>query len=66
MSALNLEFTDGELADLRAAAEREGRSLKALAHDAVVAVVSSRKHLVEQASARVAFISAELNERLAR
>jgi prephenate dehydrogenase len=66
MSALNLQFSDEEMADLRAAAEREEKSLKAVAHDAVVAVVSSRKHLVEQASARVARISEELNERLAR
>jgi hypothetical protein len=66
MPALNLQFTDEEMADLRAAAEREDKSLKSLAHDAVVNAVSSRKHLVEQASARVAAISAELNDRLAR
>jgi prephenate dehydrogenase len=66
MPALNLQFTDEEMADLRTTAEREGRSLKTVAHDAVMSVVSSRKHLVEQASARVAAISAELNERLAR
>ncbi len=66
MPALNLQFTDEEMADLRAAAEREGTSLKALVHDVVVTAVSSRKHLVEQAAARVAAISSELNERLAR
>lgn len=66
MPALNLEFSDDEMGDLRAAAEREGRSLKAVAHDAVVSSVSSRKHLVREAAARVARISAELNERLAR
>ncbi len=66
MPALNLEFTDDEMADLRAAAEREGRSLKSLAHDAVVRSVSSRKHRVEEAAARIARISADLNERLAR
>lgn len=64
--ALNLEFSDDEMADLRATAAREGRSLKAVAHDAVTAAVSSRKHLVAEAAARVARISAELNERLAR
>lgn len=66
MPALNVEFTEDEMADLRAAAEREGRSLRAVAHDAVVGTVSSRKHLVEESAARVARISAGLNERLAR
>lgn len=66
MAALNLQFTDEEMVDLRAAAEREGKSLKAVAHDAVVSAVSSRKHLVKQAAARVAAISEELNERLAK
>lgn len=66
MPALNLQFSDDEMAELRAAAEREGTSLKALAHDAVVSAVSSRKHLVAEASRRVARISEELNERLAR
>lgn len=66
MAALNLQFTDEEMADLRAAAEREGKSLKAVAHDAVVSAVTSRKHLVKQAAARVAAISEELNDRLAK
>ncbi len=66
MPALNLQFSDQEMDDLRRTAEREGRSLKAVAHDAVISAVSSRKHLIEQASARVAAVSAELNERLAR
>lgn len=65
MTALSVSFTDDEMVELRAAAEREGRSLKAVAHDAVVSVVASRKHRVAEASARVASISAELNERLA-
>lgn len=65
MPALNLQFTEDEMNDLREAAEREGRSLKALAHDLVVQAVSSRKHLVEGAATRVARISAGLNERLA-
>lgn len=66
MPALNLQFSDEEMDALRAAAEREGTSLKNLAHDAVVTAVSSRKHLVEQAAGRVAAISAELNEHLAK
>jgi hypothetical protein len=65
MPALNLQFSDEEMADLRLAAEREGRSLKTLAHDAVMSVVSSRKHL-EEAAARIATVSSELNVRLAK
>ncbi|WP_020495219.1 hypothetical protein [Sciscionella marina] len=65
MTALNVQFTEEEMADLRAAAEREGKSLKTVAHDAVVSAVSSRKYRVAEAAARVAGISAELNERLA-
>ena len=57
MPALNLQFTEEELNDLREAAGREGRSLKSLAHDLVVQGVSSRKHLVDDAAARVARIS---------
>ena len=58
--------TDEEIADMRAAAEREHKSLKAVAHDAVVSAVSPRKCLVEQAATRVAAVSTELNERLAQ
>ncbi|MBA8825855.1 hypothetical protein FHX42_003221 [Saccharopolyspora lacisalsi] len=65
MPALNLEFSEEEMADLRNAAEREGQSLKSLAHDAVMQTVSSRKYLVEDAASRVARISAGLNKRLA-
>lgn len=65
MPALNLEFSDEEMTDLRSAAEREGQSLKSLAHDVVVQAVSSRKYLIEDAANRVARISAGLNERLA-
>ncbi|RZQ60790.1 hypothetical protein [Amycolatopsis suaedae] len=64
MPALNPQFSEEEMESIRVAAE--GRSLKAFAHDAVVSAVSSREHLVEQAAARVAGISVELNERLAR
>lgn len=65
LPALNLEFSDEEMADLRSAAERAGQSLKSLAHDAVVQAVSARKYLVEDAAARIARTSAGLNERLA-
>lgn len=66
MPALNLSFTDEEMEDLRAAAEREGTSLKALAHAAVMDRVSSRKAQVADAAARVASVSAELLDRLAK
>jgi beta-galactosidase GanA len=62
---LNIQFTDDEMESLRHSAEREGRSLRAIAHDAVVSAVSARKNLVGQAVQRSARISAELNERLA-
>lgn len=66
MAALNLQFTEDEMDELRAAAEREHKSLKALAHDAVVSAASTRKYRVDESAARVAAISAELNERLAK
>lgn len=66
MPALNLSFSEEEMNELRAAAEREGSSLKALAHDAVMARVSSRKRQVDEAAARVAGVSADLLDRLAK
>lgn len=66
MPALNLSFSDEEMDELRAAAEREGTSLKALAHAAVMDRVSSRKRQVEEAAARTATVSAELLDRLAK
>ncbi len=64
MPALNVTLTDEELDRLRAAAEREGTSLKRYAHDAVVA--ASQTNGIADVAARVAEKSRELNERLAR
>lgn len=64
MPGLSLTFTDEELDRLRAAAAREGVSLKSYAHDAVVAVASTNR--IADVAASVAARSKELNERLAR
>lgn len=65
MPALNIEFSDEEMAELRAAAEREDSSLKALAHAAVMDRISSRKQQVGEAAERIAGVSSELLDRLA-
>ncbi|MDA8369558.1 MAG: hypothetical protein M0026_06775 [Nocardiopsaceae bacterium] len=64
MPALNITFTEDEMAQLRAAAEAEGASLKALAHDAVLTEIQRRR--VMEAAVRVSRISAGLNRRLAQ
>lgn len=66
MPALNLTFSEDEMEELRAAAAREGSSLKALAHEAVMARVSSRKQRVADVATRVARVSDELLDRLAK
>ncbi|AVV47237.1 hypothetical protein PYK79_32355 [Streptomyces sp. ID05-04B] len=63
MPALNVTFTDDEMATLRDQAAKEDVSMKTLAHDAVLAEVHRRK--VTAAAIRTARISAGLNERLA-
>ncbi|MDP9641337.1 hypothetical protein J2S53_001282 [Actinopolyspora lacussalsi] len=63
MPALNVEFTEEEMAQLRDAAGREDKSLRSMAHDAIVSELRRRK--VTAAATRVAGISAGLNERLA-
>ncbi|MFF7563819.1 hypothetical protein ACFZB4_28065 [Streptomyces pseudovenezuelae] len=63
MPALNVTFTDDEMATLRDQATKEDVSMKALAHDAVLAEVHRRK--VTAAAIRTARISAGLNKRLA-
>jgi hypothetical protein len=64
MTALNVQFTDQEMDQIREVARKEGTSVKKLAHDAVVADLRRRR--VAAAAMRTARISAELNERLAR
>lgn len=66
MPALNITFTDDEMDALRAAAEREGLSLKALAHDAIMQRSSRHKPKVAAIAARIAEDHRELLDRLAR
>jgi len=61
---LSILFTDEELERIREAAAREGLSLKAYAHNVVVAVASTDR--IGDIAAGVAARSKELNERLAR
>ncbi|SOD60749.1 hypothetical protein SAMN06297387_102248 [Streptomyces zhaozhouensis] len=63
MPALNITFTEEEMAALRRQAARENVSLKTLVHDAVLAETHRRR--VTAAAVRTARISAGLNERLA-
>jgi hypothetical protein len=61
---LNITFTDDELERVREAAGRDALSLKAYAHDVVVAAASTDR--IADIAASVAVRSQELNERLAR
>ncbi|MFF0794211.1 hypothetical protein [Streptomyces spiralis] len=63
MPALNVTFTDDEMAILRDQAAKEEVSMKTLAHDAILAEVHRRK--VTAAAIRTARISRGLNRRLA-
>lgn len=62
---MNVRFSEEELELLRERAEAEGRSMQAIAHDAVVRAISERSRLFEEAAAHVLSVSAELNRRLA-
>jgi hypothetical protein len=62
--ALNVPFSDDELAAVRAAAERSGQSLRSSAHGAATAAASEHEHRVAEAARVVAERSAELNRRL--
>lgn len=64
MPGLSIIFTDEELARVREAASRDALSLKAYAHDVVVAAASTDR--IADIAASVAFRSKELNERLSR
>lgn len=63
MPALNVTFTEEEMATLRTEAAKENISMKNLAHDAILAEVRRRK--ISAAALRTAKISAGLNRRLA-
>jgi hypothetical protein len=67
MPALNVEFTDEEMARLRERARSEGTSLKALAHDTVVRcnTRAEEETLIWAAFDRIKVISADLLLRLA-
>lgn len=52
MPALNLTFTDEEMAALRLAAANAELSLKAFAHNAVVEAASDRKRRIREAHRR--------------
>ena len=64
MPGLSITFTDDELERVRDAAGRDALSLKAYAHNAVVAAASTDR--IADIAASVAARSRELNERLAR
>ncbi|MCI4676225.1 antitoxin Phd [Candidatus Mycolicibacterium alkanivorans] len=65
MPALNVQFTDDELARVRTAASRSGSSLKLFAHDAIMAAADNRASRVTEAFEYVTARSSELNRRLA-
>lgn len=65
MPALNVQFTDEELARVRAAASRSGSALKPFAHDAILAAADTRATRVTEAFEYVTARSGELNRRLA-
>lgn len=64
MPALNLEFTNDEMEQIREAAAAESTSVKKLAKENVLAGIQHRR--VMAAASRVTHISAELNRRLAQ
>jgi hypothetical protein len=49
MSALNVEFSDRELEDLREIAKQRGTTMKSLVHDATVADIAQYRALREGA-----------------
>ncbi|GAB2755136.1 hypothetical protein GCM10027174_33430 [Salinifilum aidingensis] len=64
MPAINVTFDDDQMEQLRCAAAAEGKSVKAMANEAVLAELHRRK--VAASAARVGRISSDLNERLAQ
>jgi plasmid stability protein len=67
MPALNIRFTDAELAGLRSRAATEGRSMTAIAHDMIVESTARADHdaKVMGAAAHVIALSRDLLKRLA-
>lgn len=64
MPALNIEFTEEEMEQIRQAAAAESTSVKKLAKESVLDAIRHRR--VMEAATRVTRISAGLNRRLAR
>jgi hypothetical protein len=67
MPALNIRFTDAELAALRRRAEAEGCPVTRLAHDVLVQSTTRANHdaVVMEAAAEVTSLSRDLLKRLA-
>lgn len=65
MPALNITFTDQEMAAIRHAAATANVSLKAYAHDIITDATSGYHAQALEVARRVAERSAELNKRLA-
>lgn len=64
MPALNIEFSEEEMAQIRQAAAAESTSVKKLAKESVLDAVQRRR--VMEAAVRVARVSSGLNRRLAQ
>ncbi|MDD4866937.1 MAG: hypothetical protein PHQ28_07430 [Mycobacterium sp.] len=65
MPALNIDFTEEELALVRSAASDSGASMRAFAKQAILDKASDREGRVRALAEQVAERSAELNQRLA-
>lgn len=63
MSALNVAFTDEEMAELRHVADEEGVGMKTVVHDATIHSLHQRR--VQAAAMRTVKALTEVNERLA-
>lgn len=63
MAALNVAFSDDEMAELRQTAESEGVGMKTIVHDATIHSLHERK--VRAATVRTVHALAEVNKRLA-
>ena len=65
MPGLNVQFTDEELAIVRAAAADAGTSMRTFAKDAILDLARNREGRVRALAQQIAERSAELNRRLA-
>jgi hypothetical protein len=65
MPALNVEFSEEELATVRSAASDSGASMRAFAKQAILDKARDREGRVRVLAEQIAKRSAELNQRLA-